>query len=147
MTPQEFSRFKHDAIHELTKLNERVTQVFRLGEWERYDYDLERKTLTFSQNGVPRVIATIQVVGTTSESAGNWLWGWANGHLPNGVTQQMERVRAFGARESISELVTAYGDDSEGFGWAMTSIAARILGFKRSLSLSGIERIYLYGFH
>ena len=76
MTPDEYSQFKHDAVHELTKLNEQCTQVFRLGEWERYDYDLERQTLTFSQGGTPRVVASIQVVGTTSETARNWLWGW-----------------------------------------------------------------------
>lgn len=75
MTPEQFRAFKHDAVHELTRLNEGLRQRFRLGEWERYDYDLERETLTFSQDGTPRVIASIQVVGTTSETAGDWLWG------------------------------------------------------------------------
>jgi hypothetical protein len=128
MTPEEFWQFQHDAFHELTKLNEQCRQLFRLGEWERYDYDLERETLTFSHGGTPRVVASIQVVGTTSESAGNWLWGWANGYLPDAVTQMVDRVRAFGDKENIPELINAYGNDAEDFGWAMTAIAAKVLG-------------------
>jgi hypothetical protein len=36
----------------------------------------------------------------------------------------------FGDKENIPELINAYGDDSEDFGWAMTSVAAKILGSK-----------------
>lgn len=128
MTPEQFRAFKHDAVHELTRLNEGLRQRFRLGEWERYDYDLERETLTFSQDGTPRVIASIQVVGTTSETAGDWLWGWANAYLPVPVTREMNRVREFGENESLPELVNPYAGDSEDLGWTLTSVAAKILG-------------------
>jgi hypothetical protein len=62
-----------------------------------------RCTLTFSHENVPRVIASIEVVGMTSTIDGTWLWSWANDSLPSTVSKRMEKVRAFGEAENIDE--------------------------------------------
>lgn len=94
------------------------------------DYDLEQETLTFSEEGVPKVIASIQVIGTTSISGGTWMWGWANESLPPNVTKAVVKVRAFGEAENITELTKAELPDDEHLGWEMTAIAAKLLGAK-----------------
>jgi hypothetical protein len=137
VNPEAFIAFKHEAIHELTRLNEECRKAFRVGEWQRWDYDLERKTLIFSQDGVPRVIATIQVVGTTSERSGTWLWSWANTHLPPIVTAQIDKVRAFGEKEGLAELTEASATDDEHLGWSMTAVAARVLGSRGAYRCPG----------
>jgi hypothetical protein len=91
MKPEQFSEFRHDAVHELTRLNEACEKEFHIGSWPRWDYDLERGTLTFSKDGVPKVRASIQVIGTTSISGGTWMWGWANESLPSNVTKAVRR--------------------------------------------------------
>jgi hypothetical protein len=73
--PNQFSQFRHEAVHELVRLNELCEENFRISSWPRWDYDLERGKLIFSEQGVSKVSASIQVVGTTSISGGTWLWG------------------------------------------------------------------------
>jgi hypothetical protein len=95
--------------------------------WPRYDYDLDRGTLTFSQDGVAKVVASILVVGTTSQSAGTWLWSWASGNLPESVSEPVKNVRNFGVAEKIKELAEPYVPDDEYLGWALTAVAAKIM--------------------
>src|SRR5215467_336644 len=111
VTAEEFSQFRHESVHGLSRLNDSCAKLFKISSWQRYDYDLDRGTLTFSQDGVPRVVASILVAGTISESGGTWLWSWANGYLPEPVSEPLKRVREFGASEGISELSEAYAPD------------------------------------
>jgi hypothetical protein len=130
MGPEQFSEFRHDAVHELMHLNRLCEEEFRIGSWQRWDYDLERATLTFSENGVPKVLASIQVIGTTSVSGGTWMWGWANESLPPNVTKAVAKVREFGQAENIAKLTEAELRDDEYLGWEMTAVAAKLLGAK-----------------
>jgi hypothetical protein len=128
MDAGQFSIYRHEAVHQLMRLNEDCEKNFHISSWPKWHYDLDAGTLTFGENGVPHVIAEIQVVGTTSISGGTWLWGWANGYLPEGVTEAASRVRSFGKTENIPELTQDYLPDDEFIGWGMTAVAAKILG-------------------
>jgi hypothetical protein len=137
MKPEEFSAFQHNAVHELMALNERCEEEFHISSWPRWHYDLERETLTFSENGVPKVLASIQVVGTTSVSGGTWLWGWANENLPPNAKKEVAKVREFGLAGEIRELTEAELPDDEYLGWAMTAVAAKLLGAKGAYRCPG----------
>jgi hypothetical protein len=128
MNAEQFSEFRHEAIHELMNLNDRCEREFSISACPRWDYDFDRGTLTFSRDGVARVIASILVVGTTSETSATWLWSWANSHLPPGVTEAMKKVRSFGEAEGVAELTNPSAPDDEYLGWGLTAIAAKILG-------------------
>lgn len=130
MEPKQFSEFRHLAVHELMRMNDSCEEEFHVSSWPRWDYELERGTLVFSADGMPKVSASIQVVGTTSVSAGTWLWGWANDNLPPNVTELAQKVREFGRTENIVELTKTELADDEYLGWEMTAIAAKILGAK-----------------
>jgi hypothetical protein len=75
--------------------------------------------LAFSDAGVPKVIATIQVVGTTSPSSNTWLRRWDNDSLPECVKSRIREVRAFGVKNGVPELTEAALPDDEYLGWAM----------------------------
>src|SRR5579859_7824220 len=143
MSPEEFSTFRHDAAHALMRLNESCERDFQISSWPRWDYDFELGTLTFSKDGIPQVAASIQVVGTTSEAGGTWLWSWANQSLPSQVADIMLKVRAFGRREKVAELTNPEAKDDEYLGWAMTAIAAKILGSKGAYRCPG-ENGFIY---
>ncbi len=130
MTPEQFSEFRHNAVHELIHLNEHCADEFKISHWPRWDYDLDAGTLTFSEEGVPKVVASIQVVGTTSSSVGTWMWAWANDSLPADAIEDVARVREFGQTEDISDLTKSELPDDEHLGWGMTAIAAKLLGAK-----------------
>src|SRR5579864_4700912 len=143
MTPERYSEFRHEAIHELIHLNELRNQEFNLSGWPRWDYELGHGTLTFSEEGVPKVLATIQAIGNTSISGGTWMWAWANRSLPASVIQAVLEVRAFGETESVAELTQAELPDDESLGWAMTAIAAKVLKAKGAYRCPG-ENGFLY---
>ena len=94
------------------------------------DYDVLEGTLTFSKDGVPKVVAEIQIVGTTSFKSSNWLWAWANSDWPRERVTDSERVRAFGAEHGICELTHDYVEDSDlnALGWALTAAMVRVTG-------------------
>jgi hypothetical protein len=129
MGPEQFSEFRHDAVYELMRLNKLCEEEFHIGSWPRWDHDLERGTVTFSENG-PKVLASIQAIGTTSISGGTWMWGWANESLPPNVTKAVVKVCEFGQAENIAELTEAELPDDEYLGWEMTAVAAKLLGAK-----------------
>jgi len=128
--PDWYSIWRHDAVHELIDKNARVNAEFRVGDWARYDYDLDAGTLIFSEQGTPRVIAKIQIVGSTSINAGNWLWAWANTSLPPELVADAQLVRAFGDEHGIAELTEdcLEGDDLNALGWELTAVATRVVG-------------------
>lgn len=143
MSPEEFAKFRHEAVHSLMRLNKSCEHEFRISSWPRWHYDLERGTLSFLNDDQPRVIASIQVVGTTSERSGTWLWSWANESLPENATRSMMKVRAFGEQESLSDLTTPSAADDAYVGWGMTAIAAKIIGAKGGYRCPG-ENGFLY---
>ncbi|MEP6786409.1 MAG: DUF6882 domain-containing protein [Sphingomonadales bacterium] len=126
--PAWYSNWRHDAVHQLQQKNAVLVEDFRIGSWPRYDYDLESRTLTFSEDGHAKVIAEIQVVGTTSENAGNWLWAWDNAHWPSDTVVDALKVRDFGDQHQIAELTKNYveDDDLNALGWELTAVAARV---------------------
>lgn len=128
MDAEQFSVYRDEAVHELMRLNEQCEQEFHISSWPRWDYEFERGTLTFSQDGVPQVRASIQVIGTTSISGRTWMWGWANESLPANGTKEVAKVRAFGTAEDIPELNEEELPDDEYLGWQLTAVAAKVLG-------------------
>jgi hypothetical protein len=126
--PKWYPDWRHEAFHELQAKNELLRDEFRFEDWPRYDYDMATGTLNFSDQGVVRVTAEIQIVGTTSRKAGNWLWAWANSHWPEELTADSLTVRAFGHEHGISDLTHDYvaDDDLNGLGWELTAVMVRL---------------------
>jgi hypothetical protein len=137
--PDWYPAWRDEAFDQLNAKNERLHEEFRLGSWSRYDYDLTAGKLLFSADGVVKVVSEIQIAGSTSAKAGNWLWGWANSNLPGDLLKDAQRVRSFGDEKGIDELVQAYvldiGGDLEALGWELTGATVRVcnaLGAYRS---------------
>ena len=70
-----------------------------------YRWDLDSATLTFDGPQGP-VLATICLVGTSSDSEGSFLWSWANEAIPRQHGQALEAVHAFGRENHLALLTT-----------------------------------------
>ena len=127
-TPDWYADWRHDAVHELMAKQAEMGERYQTNAWPRYDYDVDAGTLIFSDPSGPKVVADIQIVGTTAKK--DWLWSWANSHWPTSCTEDLQRVRAFGDEHGIDELTaeTLEDDDLNSLGWEMSAIAAKILG-------------------
>lgn len=130
--PDWYDPWRHEAIHQLQAKNQQLTDRYRLGSWSRYDYDLDTGTLTFSDGGAVKVVAEIQIAGTASAAAGNWLWAWGNSHWPSPLTTFSLTARSFGEKHGICELMHDYveGEDEDvnALGWGLTAAAVRVCG-------------------
>ncbi|MGX7872956.1 DUF6882 domain-containing protein [Mesorhizobium sp. ORM6] len=125
MQPNRYPAWRDEAFEQLTAKDARLEKEFRLGHWPRYDYDLTAGRLLFSDNGAVKVITEIQIAGSTSAKAGNWLWAWSNSNWPNDLLGDAKRVRSFGDENDVAELrqpyVTDTKDDLEALGWELTA--------------------------
>ena len=128
MTDEGFKEYVHDSFHALIDLNKQLRSEFKIGEYKRWDYDLEKATLTFSNKGAPCVVADIQAAGTIANKSKSWLWSWDNESLPEHVTDALAAVRDFGEKHNILKLTESYWTATEDDGWEMSAVATRILG-------------------
>jgi hypothetical protein len=114
--------------HEYTTARQdHLRAEYALDRWPRWDWDQGTRQLVFSEEGLPRVIADIQFVGSVSTETGTWLWSWANPHVEPPLAQDILEVRRFGEAHGIPQLTTAKWQADDIDGWEMTSIAAYIL--------------------
>jgi hypothetical protein len=117
----------HDYV---TQRQDALYAEFRIDAWPRFDWDQDTGQLVFSSDGVPRVIADIQFVGSVSTETHTWLWAWDNEHVDAPMSRDVREVRAFGEAHGIAQLTTPKWEADEVDGWEMTSISAYILQAK-----------------
>jgi Family of unknown function (DUF6882) len=113
MTQDQYEEFGHTSVHELMDLNAECERQFNIRRWDRWFYNSEPGTITFSDRGIPKVVAYVQVVGTTSAATKSWLWAWANQSVPPKQCARLADVRTFGEREGLPILTEDYWPDDE----------------------------------
>lgn len=139
---KEFSRLVRKAVSFLEKRQARLWKKFRIGEYERFDWDQETGQLVFSHGGKPRVIVDIVFVGSVSTRSNTWLWSWANDSYLENVKSRMREVRRYGAEHRLLKLAAAHWSATEHDGWEMTAVASLLLdavGAYRSPSERGFS--------
>lgn len=127
--PDWYPEWRHEAVHQLQDKVADLRASFRLDAWPRFHYDLDAGLLTFSENGVVKVVAEIQIAGTTSLAGGDWLWAWANSHWPAERVVDAELARAFGEEHGICELSheSVRDENLNALGWELTAVTARLV--------------------
>jgi hypothetical protein len=115
---------------ELCAKQELLDTQFSLSQHKRWDYDQETGLLTFSNDGVPAVIADIEMIGSLSTVSETWLWSWANFSLLANVRARITAVREFGEDKRFPHLTIPKWQADEVLGWEVSAIAAHVLGAK-----------------
>lgn len=124
---EELSEESYEYLHaKQTEAQER----FHLGNYERYDWDQQKMQIIWSDDGVPKVVADIQFVGSISTKSDTWLWSWANATVLGRLSKDMAAVRKFGRTHGFEKLTKEKWPAGEVDGWEMTAVAAKILEAK-----------------
>ena len=116
------------ACHE--RLSERqalLSATHKLATHERWDYDQESATLTFSNAGVPAVVADVEFIGSISNTSGTWRWSWANFHLHPNVVGRISAVREYGREHHFAPLVVPQWKADVVDAWELAGVAAYVL--------------------
>jgi hypothetical protein len=64
----------------------------------------ETRQLIFSENGVAKVAADIQFVGSISTESDTWLWAWANDSVDPQLSTSNGMVRDYGEEHGFNHL-------------------------------------------
>lgn len=119
-----------DAHDQLCAKQKALESQFNLSQHKRWDYDQETGLLTFSNDGIPSVIADIAIIGSISSISDTWLWSWANFSLLPGVTAPLQAARELGEQKGFPRLTIPKWPADQVDGWEMSAIAAQILDAK-----------------
>jgi hypothetical protein len=84
--------------------------------------------LIFSDTSVtPRVVASVQLVGSVNNENRSWLWSWANPDVEPALCKDILEVHMVGENRRIEQLTTPFWEGDAVDGWEMTSISAYVL--------------------
>jgi len=105
--------------------NEIWLAKYKIDDWPRWDYSMEEGTLTFSEEGKPKVICDMQVVGSTQGES--WEWSWGNINFPIACRQRIQEVKAFGEEKQWEKLTSLFLENDEFLGWECVAISNHVL--------------------
>lgn len=101
----DWSAWSREAVEIMVARNAEWPGQFGLPPNPAYRWDLDRATLIFDAP-LHKVLATVCLVGTTSESERSFLWSWANEAIPAQHGQALEAVHDFGREHQLALLTT-----------------------------------------
>ena len=64
----------------------------------------EKRQTPFSKDGVTKVVADPQIVGSYSTYSHTWMWSWANKYVDEGMKRDIGKVKEFGERHNYKGL-------------------------------------------
>jgi len=122
----DYGRWIEAAELELATKQSALEAEYGLGHWPNWNSDLAKGKLSFSDEQGVQVIADVQIVGTFGRT--DWLWAWANSHLPEPFVQDSFAAKDFGEKYRVAELSSpsVAADDLNILGWRLTAAAVRL---------------------
>ena len=103
---------------------------YKIGQYERWDYNQLTGKLIFSDKGVQKVIVDYEEVGSVSLKSNTWLWAWSNSSIEENVKKEIAKVRSYGIKRGFESLIHAKWSADIVDGWDMTAISAYLLKAK-----------------
>jgi hypothetical protein len=96
-----------------------------LGE-RNWSVDLKQATVRFGND----LTFPMQLLGSQSDSSGNWLWAWANhqSNLPPAVTQLANTLKAWGEQHQVDEFSEGHVDGSVADGHQLSLVVSGMHG-------------------
>jgi hypothetical protein len=127
--PDSYENFLEEAMAKFFPGSIRLSEEYKLGS---YSWHLDQGTgkLTFSKDGVTKVIADAQIVGSYSTYSHTWKWSWANKSVHEGMKKEIGKVKEYGERHRYKELTTAQWECDEDYAGTMTAAAGYLLKAK-----------------
>jgi len=130
MTDEEFDAFVADALAELDAKQSALEKAHGLGRHERFDADLERATLRFSNGGTPVAEATVVPVASFAPSSGSLVWWRTNRNLPEATRAHGYDHAALAAFTGMDVFAQRAIECDEDMAWEITAMACKHAGLE-----------------
>lgn len=140
-----FEDLSKQAYEYLNKQQDTCNAVYKIGDYQNWYYDQTTGELTFSDNGIKKLIIDYEEVGSLSFKSNTWLWAWANPHLDEKVKSEIGKVRDYGQKRNFERLTNSKWKADEYDAWEMTAIAAHLMKAKGAYRVPSSDSM-LYSF-
>ena len=94
----------------------------------RWGMDLEAGLLTFDLPDGRAARARMQVVGTHSAFEGRFLWGWANGSVPEALRAHSLLARSYGVGRGLAGFAEPSFAGDEDAAWEAAAVVLHLSG-------------------
>lgn len=125
-----FENLSKKAYEYLYKQQDTCNAVYKVDKYQNWYYDQTTGELTFSDNGIIKLIIDYEEVGSLSFKSNTWLWAWENPHLEEKIKSEIKMVRDYGYKRNFKKLTAPKWTADEYDGWEMTAIAAYLMKAK-----------------
>lgn len=102
----DWAAWSREAVEMMVARNAEWPRQFGLQGTPEFRWDLGSATLEL-EGPLHTVVATVCLVGTSSESEGSFVWSWGNAAIPSQHGQALEAVHDFGRENHLALLTTA----------------------------------------
>jgi len=140
-----FNDLSKKAYDYLYKQQDTCNSIYKIGDYQNWYYNQYTGELTFSNNGIKKLIVDYEEVGSLSFKSNTWLWSWGNPNLEKKIKSEIVAVRDFGRKRGFEKLTNPKWTADESDGWEMTAIAAFIMKAKGAYRVPSSDSM-LYSF-
>jgi hypothetical protein len=103
MTDAEFDTLVNESLAYMHRAIEECNQEWDFQSYQRWDIDLDRRVLVFSDGPRPPIDCDIQVADVYMTNRNFWRWSWDNPSLEPALRTELEKVRVFGEVNGIRD--------------------------------------------
>lgn len=128
LSDDEQHRLIAGATAQLKSVQDAADKKWRFLTFPRWNFDAERRTVTFSGKDGRRLVADVRMVGSYAEKSSSFQWSWVLYDCDEPMIDGVAELPAFGEVRGIERLTTNYWDCEIVEAWEMTAIAAYVLG-------------------
>lgn len=127
MNEQQFRKLVEESHEYLSQRNDHCVKTYKLGSYGSYDMDQASGEMVFGDDGIAKVLAKFQFVGTFSSATKKWMWAWANPSIDESVRTRVLEVRQFGQANEVIPLAAPAFDAKESDGWTLAAITGKLI--------------------
>ncbi len=128
LTEPEQRKLREYALERIAGLQETARAKLRFDDYERWDFDEEARTLSFTDPERATLVADVRIVGGFDPDRETFAWSWAT-HADTGLlVAGLDTLRMFGEVRAIAHVTTTDWRASLSDAWEMTGVAGYLLG-------------------
>ncbi len=143
MSYEQFEALAQESIAWLKRQQQQWCEQFNMDQYERFDLNPHTGELTFSNSGIPKVVAKVQFAGSLSIRSNTWLWSWANDSMPDHAKQDILRVKKWGEQHGAFPLTNRGFEADDEVCYSLAAICAKLLDAKGFYRAPG-PNVYAY---
>jgi hypothetical protein len=139
-----FEDLSKEAYKYLNEQQEKCYSEYKIDKYQNWFYDQITGELSFSDDGIKKIIIDFEKVGSFSEETNTFLWAWDNPHTDPKVKLEIIKVREYGIKRNFKKLITPKWTADQYDGWEMTAIASYLLKTFGAYRVPSKEKLFSF---